>query len=96
MKKQILAIATAVSLVIGSLVVAVVASPEADRADCPGKMTCPLTGAEVCRDRCPLNAEVAGPTLNSGEKPSTPELQSVGSCPGPSGSGACCGAKKAS
>lgn len=25
----------------------------AERADCPGKIVCPLTGEEVCRDRCP-------------------------------------------
>ncbi len=24
-----------------------------DRADCPGKITCPLTGDLVCRDHCP-------------------------------------------
>jgi len=25
----------------------------ADRPDCPGKIVCPLTGEEVCRDQCP-------------------------------------------
>lgn len=25
-----------------------------ERADCPGKIVCPLTGELVCRDRCPL------------------------------------------
>ena len=29
------------------------ASASADRADCPGKITCPITGELVCRDRCP-------------------------------------------
>ncbi len=24
------------------------------RSDCPGKVLCPLTGEEVCVDRCPL------------------------------------------
>lgn len=28
----------------------------AGRADCPGKVVCPLTGELVCRDRCPLGA----------------------------------------
>lgn len=23
------------------------------RADCPGVMTCPLTGQPICKDRCP-------------------------------------------
>ena len=25
-----------------------------ERADCPGKVTCPLSGDEVCKDQCPL------------------------------------------
>ncbi len=29
-------------------------SRSAARSDCPGKVVCPLTGEEVCRDRCPL------------------------------------------
>jgi hypothetical protein len=28
-----------------------------DRADCPGKIQCPLTGEWVCRDRCPVEAD---------------------------------------
>ncbi len=31
--------------------------PSAERADCPGKITCPLTGEQVCKDQCPLGAE---------------------------------------
>lgn len=29
------------------------------RRDCPGKVTCPLTGEEVCKDQCPLAARKA-------------------------------------
>lgn len=29
------------------------ASQGTQRADCPGKIICPLTGELVCRDRCP-------------------------------------------
>ncbi len=29
----------------------------AERADCPGKIVCPITGELVCKDRCPLGAE---------------------------------------
>lgn len=25
-----------------------------ERGDCPGKVVCPLTGEEVCKDQCPL------------------------------------------
>lgn len=28
-----------------------------NRADCPGRLVCPLTGELVCRDRCPLDAQ---------------------------------------
>lgn len=32
------------------------------RSDCPGKVVCPLTGVEVCKDRCPLAAKKTGLT----------------------------------
>jgi len=25
-----------------------------ERADCPGKIICPITGEEICKDQCPL------------------------------------------
>ena len=28
---------------------------ETERADCPGKIVCPITGELVCKDKCPLN-----------------------------------------
>ncbi len=28
---------------------------KAERADCPGKIVCPITGELVCKDKCPLN-----------------------------------------
>lgn len=27
---------------------------DSQRADCPGKIVCPLSGDEVCKDQCPL------------------------------------------
>lgn len=33
------------------------ASAQKQRADCPGKVVCPLTGQEVCKDQCPLAAK---------------------------------------
>lgn len=52
-----------------------------DRADCPRKIFCPLTGEEICRDQCP--------TIDSGredcpgriECPLTGELVCVDQCP---------------
>ncbi len=30
------------------------AAVSTERADCPGKVVCPLTGELVCKDKCPL------------------------------------------
>lgn len=38
------------------------AKPTVQRADCPGKIVCPLTGELVCKDRCPLGAQKADAT----------------------------------
>lgn len=46
---RLLAVASAVT--VGGLAWATSAS---HRADCPGKIVCPLTGELVCKDRCPL------------------------------------------
>lgn len=41
-------------LMLGVSVAAYDFSRASERADCPGKVVCPLTGEEVCKDRCPL------------------------------------------
>jgi len=28
-----------------------------ERADCPGKIICPITGQEICADQCPLDKQ---------------------------------------
>ncbi|HKB16365.1 MAG TPA: hypothetical protein VKF62_09870 [Planctomycetota bacterium] len=53
MKRLILCGAVAVVLLAGG-VFALRASSE--RADCPGKIVCPITGEVVCADHCPLAA----------------------------------------
>lgn len=30
---------------------------ESGRADCPGKIICPITGDVICKDRCPLSKD---------------------------------------
>ncbi|MCH7686229.1 MAG: hypothetical protein IH899_06055 [Planctomycetes bacterium] len=46
---------TALALFLGATVVAYgVTLGSNGRTDCPGTITCPLTGEEVCKDRCPL------------------------------------------
>ena len=63
------------------------ASTWAERSDCPGKVICPLTGQEVCKDRCPLTAkaEKTDPTRadcpGQVECPLTGELACRDKCP---------------
>ncbi len=51
----ILGCVAAGAVVITTTAYAVSLSPSSTRADCPGKVVCPLTGEPVCKDRCPLN-----------------------------------------
>ena len=44
----------AVAAVVGGAVAYSLAFASTQRADCPGKVICPLTGEEVCKDQCPL------------------------------------------
>lgn len=54
MKKFALA-AAAVALLLGGTVLALgFSAAGTQRDDCPGTITCPLTGEDVCKDRCPL------------------------------------------
>lgn len=53
MYKSILLIVV-LALMIGSTVFAYGIVTGATRSDCPGKITCPLTGELVCKDECPL------------------------------------------
>jgi len=63
------------------------ANTNTERSDCPGKVVCPLTGEEVCRDRCPLaaTAEKTDPTRadcpGQIECPLTGELVCRDKCP---------------
>lgn len=43
------------TLVLGSTLLAYgFAGSSAVRSDCPGTILCPITGEEICKDRCPL------------------------------------------
>lgn len=41
-------------LLVGVTVAASGINGSTERADCPGKVICPITGEEVCKDQCPL------------------------------------------
>jgi len=73
------------------------------RADCPGKVICPITGEEVCKDQCPLIDASRADCPGKIECPLTGELVCRDRCPLGSGTDAaasdralppCCRAKK--
>jgi hypothetical protein len=45
---------TGLLLVLGVTAVAYGFTFDSARSDCPGKIVCPITGEEVCKDQCPL------------------------------------------
>lgn len=46
--------AAAVAVLIGGGLGAYQLARAGERPDCPGKIICPLTGEEICKDQCPL------------------------------------------
>ena len=52
-----------------------------DRADCPGKIVCPLTGEEICRDQCPTIDANREDCPGRIECPLTGELVCADQCP---------------
>jgi hypothetical protein len=51
-----------------------------ERTDCPGKITCPLTGEVICRDQCPRVDADRGDCPGRIECPDTGELACVDRC----------------
>uniref|UniRef100_A0A7C2K0I4 4Fe-4S ferredoxin-type domain-containing protein n=1 Tax=Schlesneria paludicola TaxID=360056 RepID=A0A7C2K0I4_9PLAN len=54
MKQLIFRSALLVLIAVGTAAAFGFARSNAAREDCPGTVACPLTGEEVCKDRCPL------------------------------------------
>lgn len=54
MLKLMTLIAVIAAAAVAATAYTVPSSSSIDRADCPGKIVCPLTGELVCKDRCPL------------------------------------------
>ncbi len=74
---------TPIALVIAAALAATASavSSSAKRADCPGKIICPLTGDLVCRDRCPTADRNRGDCPGRIECPVTGELVCRDLCP---------------
>ncbi len=70
------------------------ASANAARADCPGKVVCPLTGELVCRDRCPTTDKNRADCPGRIECPVTGELVCRDLCPASGSRPSCCEAGK--
>lgn len=58
-----------------------IAGAAAERADCPGKITCPITGEVICRDQCPTIDPDRDDCPGRIECPLTGELVCVDQCP---------------
>lgn len=85
MKRFILPALLTASVLLAVAAVAPTGQSDSSRPDCPGKITCPLTGAEVCRDRCPLQQSLA--LEPNGETSSAPAKS--GCCSRPSDQPSC-------
>ncbi len=56
MQKKTLVAALVAGLGLVGAVALALGAARNDRADCPGRIVCPLTGETVCRAQCPLAA----------------------------------------
>lgn len=52
-------------------------SADTTRPDCPGKIVCPLTGEQVCADRCPARSAKEATSANAADP------LCGGACPAP-------------
>lgn len=57
------------------------AGSKSERADCPGRITCPLTGDAICRDQCPGVDANRADCPGRIQCPETGELVCVDRCP---------------
>ena len=65
MLNLMLPIALVVAAVVAASSYTASVSSSTDRADCPGKIICPLTGELVCEDQCPLGSDAPNAHTNA-------------------------------
>lgn len=58
-----------------------IARATSERSDCPGKITCPVTGEIICRDQCPTIDPNRADCPGRIECPLTGEFVCVDHCP---------------
>ncbi len=78
MKKSLIGLG---GLVLATVSAFGVAAASSERADCPGKIGCPLTGETICRDQCPTVDPNRPDCPGRIECPLTGELVCVDQCP---------------
>lgn len=81
MRKMAWIAASALVLACGPCCTYKVSSASDDRADCPGKIICPITGEEICKDQCPLTDPDRPNCPGRIECPLTGELVCRDRCP---------------
>ncbi len=80
MRKVLLSLAV-VAIGLGGFVAYLYGSAETQRSDCPGRIVCPLTGEEICKDQCPLIDASRADCPGKIECPLTGELICRDECP---------------
>lgn len=81
MKRTAMWTTAAVLALTGGLFAYQLSSASDERADCPGKIICPITGEEICKDRCPLIEQDRPDRPGKIECPLTGDLVCADRCP---------------
>ena len=80
MRSKLLLSLTAAAL-LGGAAYPLAFATSGERANCPGKVTCPITGDEVCKDRCPLSDAARTDCPGKVECPLTGDFVCRDECP---------------
>ncbi len=81
MKRTAMWTAAAVLALTGGLFAYQLAFASGGRAECPGKIICPITGEEICKDQCPLMDQDRPDCPGKIECPLTGDLVCRDRCP---------------
>ena len=85
MRNKVVLLGVATVIALGGLAAYSLAFADGQRSDCPGTVVCPLTGDEVCKDRCPLIDAERADCPGKVDCPITGQRVCVDECPLDSG-----------